>query len=324
MRGEIFEQGFEPQFSGHETFPLRYSWLKKAFDAVHARETDRDNRTIFSGDDAISNFGVGKNMVTSMRYWSVAARVIEDTSDSNKGPYGLTSLGRYLFGEEGLDPYIENPATLWLIHWQLAANPKPTTTVHFVFNHFHTASFYRQQLIDSIQRYCDSIKYSTKISSHTLKRDVECFLRTYATKAVNGEEDSLDSLLSELSLIRVIGKQDGFALDRGHKPSLPDAIFLYGLISFALSRRGNRVFSLESLLHEPGSPGRIFLLDEEALLERLGAIEHASGEKISWSETAGLRQIIFHDDPGQFDLMKVAAAAYKRRGRSATHRLGGQ
>ncbi len=322
MRGEIYEPGFEPQFSGHETFPLRYSWLKKTFDAVKAREGDRDNRTIFSGDEAISNFGVGKNMVTSMRYWSVATRIIEDPSDSNKGPYGLTELGRSLFGEDGLDPYIENPATLWLIHWQLAANPKPTTTVHFVFNHFHTASFYRQQLIDSIQRYCDSIKYSTKISSHTLKRDVECFLRTYATKAINGEEDSLDSLLSELSLIRVIGKQDGFALDRGHKPSLPDAIFLYGLISFARSRGGNRVLSLETVLHDPGSPGRIFLLDEEALLERLGAIEHASGEKITWSETAGLRQVIFHDDPSQFNLIKIAASAYKNR-RSDTRRLNG-
>ena len=324
MRGQIFEQGFEPQFSGHETFPLRYSWLKKTFDAIKAREGDRDNRTIFSGDDAISNFGVGKNMVTSMRYWSVAARVIEDTSDSNKGPYALTSLGRSLFGDGGLDPYIENPATLWLIHWQLAANPKPTTTVHFVFNHFHTATFYRQQLIDSIQRYCDSIKYSAKISPHTLKRDVECFLRTYATRPVNGEEDSLDSLLSELALIRVIGKQDGFALDRGHKPSLSDAIFLYGLISFAQSRGGNRVFSLETVLHDPGSPGRIFLLDEEALLERLGAIEHASGEKITWSETAGLRQVIFHDDPNQFNLIKIAASAYKSR-RSDTHRPhGGQ
>jgi hypothetical protein len=26
--------GAKPQFSGHETFPLRQLWLKKAFDAV--------------------------------------------------------------------------------------------------------------------------------------------------------------------------------------------------------------------------------------------------------------------------------------------------
>jgi hypothetical protein len=29
--------GKKPQFSGHETFPLRQLWLKKAFDAVQDR-----------------------------------------------------------------------------------------------------------------------------------------------------------------------------------------------------------------------------------------------------------------------------------------------
>ena len=29
--------GKKPQFSGHETFPLRQLWLKKAFDAVENR-----------------------------------------------------------------------------------------------------------------------------------------------------------------------------------------------------------------------------------------------------------------------------------------------
>ena len=28
------DPNYRPQFSGHETFPLRYGWLKKAFDQV--------------------------------------------------------------------------------------------------------------------------------------------------------------------------------------------------------------------------------------------------------------------------------------------------
>ena len=32
-RGPLYEPDYKPQFSGHETFPLRYGWLKKAFDA---------------------------------------------------------------------------------------------------------------------------------------------------------------------------------------------------------------------------------------------------------------------------------------------------
>lgn len=312
MRGAIYEPGFEPQFSGHETFPLRYSWLKKVYDAIQARASDRDNRLVFSAEDAISRFGVGKNMVSAMRYWALAARTLEDTSGTYKGPYQATALGEALFAEpNGWDPYIEDPATLWLIHWHLASNPLPTTTIYFVFNHFHAASFYRQQLTDEIQRYCDSINYASRIAAATLKRDVDCFLRTYAARLAS-EEDSLDSLLAELCLIRPIGKTDGFMLARGAKPSLPDAVFLYGLVSFARVRNSSRVFSVESLLHEPASPGRIFLLDEEALLDRLSNIERLSRERISWSETAGLRQIIFQEDPSEFDLMKIAASCYTR------------
>ena len=44
-------------FSGHETFPFRYTWLKKAVDAVN------DDSSIFTQESALSTLGVGKNMV---------------------------------------------------------------------------------------------------------------------------------------------------------------------------------------------------------------------------------------------------------------------
>ena len=34
LRGPLYHGDYSPQLSGHETFPLRYGWLKKAFDAV--------------------------------------------------------------------------------------------------------------------------------------------------------------------------------------------------------------------------------------------------------------------------------------------------
>src|SRR5579884_462777 len=49
-------------FSGHETFPFRTAWLKKAVDAVTA-----DPR-VFTRDDAFVVLGVGKNMVRSIRH----------------------------------------------------------------------------------------------------------------------------------------------------------------------------------------------------------------------------------------------------------------
>ena len=46
------------QFAGHETFPLRLLWLKKAFDAVG----DQADARTFQEQEAIARFGVGRNM----------------------------------------------------------------------------------------------------------------------------------------------------------------------------------------------------------------------------------------------------------------------
>lgn len=316
-RGAIYEAGFRPQFSGHETFPIRYGWLKKVVDAVAKRSKDPDNKNVFLADEAIANFGVGKNMVSSMRYWAIAARIIEDKSKGNsKGPYSVTPFGQAIFDDGGWDPYLEEPASLWWLHWQLAAFPHPTTTIHFVFNHFNASTFYREQLTAELRRYCEQIGYSD-LADMTLKRDADCFVRTYASRSWDSEEDALESLMAELALLQPIGKRDGFLIHRGPKPSLPHEIFVYGLVQFALTRPGTNSFNVETLAHEPGSPGRVFLLNEESLLERLSMVDELTHGRIAWSETAGLRQIFFRDDPREINLLKLVGGAYSKLRRAA-------
>ena len=72
-------------FSGHETFPFRYPWLKKGFDAV------RGNGEVFQREDAITTLGVGKNMVRAIRHWCLAAGVIEENRDEPAPRGGLLS-----------------------------------------------------------------------------------------------------------------------------------------------------------------------------------------------------------------------------------------
>ena len=55
-------------FSGHESFALRYLWLKKGYDAL------ADNPEFFQRDDAMVILGVGKNMVRSIRHWGLLAK----------------------------------------------------------------------------------------------------------------------------------------------------------------------------------------------------------------------------------------------------------
>src|SRR5436309_10342574 len=108
-------------FSGHETFPFRYPWLKKGFDAV------REDGEVFVRDDAITTLGVGKNMVRSIRHWCLAAGILEE---NREGLSGLrpTALGTLLLADAGLDPYLDDPATLWVLHWQIASDRSRAST----------------------------------------------------------------------------------------------------------------------------------------------------------------------------------------------------
>jgi hypothetical protein len=54
-------------FSGHESFPCKTLWLKKGYDFV----VDKND---FNSPEAVIGLGVGKNMVSSIRFWLQAWR----------------------------------------------------------------------------------------------------------------------------------------------------------------------------------------------------------------------------------------------------------
>ena len=292
LRGPLYGDDYRPQLSGHETFPLRYGWLKKAFDAVWETEDKDDNRYVFTGPDAIARLGVGKNMVSSMRHWAVAAGIIRDASGSNR--IETTTLGQHLFGDAGLDPYMEDPATSWLVHWRICGRPTKTTWF-WAFNHYPALSFEREGLVQSIDRLAKDRGWP-RAAYATIKNDVACFVRTYVAQLPSGrssQEDGLESPLTELGLIRPIGRREGFRFVRGPKPSLGVGVFCYAVADF-----WNECFpsastlSFEALAHESGSPGRVFLLDENDVVDMLANLEDATKGAYRWSETAGLKQLI--------------------------------
>lgn len=281
-------EGFRGQFSGHETFPLRHLWLCKAYDAVCAHSSGAPH-TLFSSPEAIVTFGVGKNMAQSIRHWALSCRVIEESGSG----YYPTDLGHYLFSRErgGRDPYMEDIATVWLVHWLLSGSPERTTTWYYAFNYFNAHKFERKDLVDPIQALCASRKWG-RASAATIKRDVECLIRSYVARAdPRFVEDAMEPVLAELGLIRTDAGQ-AFEFRRGPKPSLPDGVFLFALSEFWDRRPGSsQTLSVEEIVFAPGSPGRVFKLDEFSVVERLAKIEDASRGRFMWSDTAGIRSV---------------------------------
>ena len=309
LRGRLYENDYTPKLSGHETFPLRYGWLKKAFDAVSDTGDPQLGRSVFLCDDAIARFGVGKNMVASMRHWAVAVGVIEESA----GRTGPTPLGSRVFGPGGLDPYMEDPATAWLVHWQLCSNPYKTTWF-WAFNHYPAAAFERNTLVKGLEKLAKDRGWS-RVAPSTIKNDVACFVRTYVSQPPSrkaSHEDTLESPLTELGLIRPVGRRDGFRFVRGRRPTLGSGVLCYAVEHFWSRHSAARTLSFEALAHEPGSPGRVFLLDENTLVDHLFDIGEASHGAYRWSETAGLKQLIRERDVSNEEALRFIETDYGR------------
>lgn len=280
--------GYVPHFSGHETFTLRQMWLKKVFD--QKTECNRVKKSDFTDDDSIARFGVGKNMVVSMRHWALATNLI---IEGHSGDYELSPAALKIFSNDGFDPYSENPTTAWFVHWQLAGLGNRSTTWFWLFNKVTAPNFTKTDLEKPLADF--AAKYQTKrgISASTLSRDIDTCIRSYAPRSGSGSpEDFTEPMLGELGLISEEPKGT-FAFRRGPKPTLSDGMFVYALIDYweALDSNASSM-AFETIVYGEGSPGRVFKLDEESVAERLFSLDEFTLGVFSWTDTSGLRQVL--------------------------------
>ena len=209
------------------------------------------------------------------------------------GLFRLT-LAIAIFADDGFDPYLEDTATLWLIHWRLATNVNRATTWYWAFSIFSQNEFSKNtfiaELIDWAKRNAQN-----RISENSIKRDVDCFFRTYVPSRQTKTtivEDTFDCPLVELNLISDSSEGNTYRFHRGPKPSLPIEIFAAALSEFWDARfSGNNTLTLANIAYSEKSPGRTFLLDEDTLAEYLDRLENLTAGAFRYDETAGMKQV---------------------------------
>ena len=273
-------------FGRHETFALRFGWITKGYKALCKDEN------IFESDEATIALGVGKNMVHAIRYWMVATKMIKVEG----GSLIQTPLGRCIFdAENGYDPYLEDDATIWLLHWLIASNASDATAFFWFFNRFHKPEFTQKELFDALRDFVSENSH-VKASSNTLKSDITLMLRMYEpsieSKSVPAEE-GLDSPLSLLGLIREIGDTKYHESRLENKWNLPIAPFCYAVIE-TLEASQLSSLPIERLMTSDGAhaaPGAVYRLSDEGLISKLE-------EMVSWlpgyfelRETAGIHEL---------------------------------
>jgi hypothetical protein len=311
VSGTLLANAAVPAFARHETFHPRFGWLRKAVDAS-AKAGD-----VFTDEEATVKLGVGKNMVNAIRYWGLAFKILKQEANPDRPRVPLvvpTAFGRTLLGDEGWDPYLEDPASLWLLHWKLLTAPCQAPVWWVAFNDFTSIQFSESQLTTHVLELASAAGWPAVVEA-SVKKDVDCFLRTYTIRrhGRQGLDDILDCPFRELGLIEAAAGEEGrsWRFVVGEKPGLPDEIVAHAALDFtALSGEGAMSISIARLAYDPGSPGAAFRLTETALFDALSRAA-SSSDSLRVAEPGGLRQLLFNDDPGTL-AEQVLADYYSR------------
>jgi len=256
-------------------------------------------------DEAMVELGVGKNMVHSIRFWAESADIIQ----SIKSGHQITSFGKDLLSDDGLDPYLEDVQTLWLLHWKLATNQNSRIfSWHFLLNQFQEPELYASAVVRAFSKAAAQCS-DKEVSIGSLEQLYEVFLHSFVpTRGRKGEvrEDNLDCPLVELDLLRHTGftksalhegrMEAKYAFRREEKPEISPSLFAYCLNDFWLTHfPAEQSIPFQAVVASPGSPGQVFKIPEADIRSRLLGIEDTTNGYFVFEESASIPRIVKRD-----------------------------
>jgi hypothetical protein len=303
--GLAVKQSIHATFGRHETFTPRYSWLKRGYDAL----AGGGGRYIFATYDAHHDLGVGKNQARSIRFWLQAFRIVEERKiEGRREPTGSpTVFGEALLNDDfGLDPYLEDMGSWWLLHW-MALSPGGYLPVWWAaFHTFPAQVFNVDQLVEHVQAQIDATSsWNQPKPPHTttVRKDVLALLRAYAgtsgSRRKDTDDDGLDNPLVPLTLLRQTDELGTFRFGVGPKPGLPTAVAAFACLDF-LARNGatSRQTLVATLATEQGGPGRAFKLTERDLTDLLARAAELHPDLIAMTISGGSDTLsVVSDEP---------------------------
>jgi hypothetical protein len=271
-----------------------------------ARALDPDqpkfyNPQVFKDEnEAMVSFGVGKNMVRSMKFWAETTQIAQPVET---GVYELTEFGKLLLGHEGLDQYLQEEKTLWLLHWKISTNrTSPVFFWRYLLNNLHRPDFTQSEAVEAFKRELERLS-GNSTSENTLAAGWRIFLNTYfPTRGRRGEisEDNLDSPLIELNLLRRVGsravgntsaKEDVFTFQIDDKPGVSPELLVYCLHDFWNSfHPAEETLSFKEICFGECSPGQVLKLPEAILAHRLESLNEDSSGVYDYRESASIQQ----------------------------------
>ena len=263
-------------FSGHESFPCKSLWLKKGYDFVAEGNG-------FNSPEAVIGLGVGKNMVASIRFWLKAFGITDNDE--------LTEFGHYLFDDsKGKDKYLEDIATLWLLHFNLIFLEEATLyKLFFCGLQKERTHFEREQVLTYVKLRMVEAGKMTLFNANTIKKDIGVLLQNYCLPRKPQSNEDFSSLLIDLDLIRQSSEGKGYYFNVDGKRKVTKEVFLYGLLKLK-EYEGDNTISFETIQEKVGL---IFCMQDYETIDMLKLLASDFNQYFTYSDVAGIKQVQF-------------------------------
>jgi Protein of unknown function (DUF4007) len=261
------------KFSGHESFHCRPFWLKKGYDFIKAKNSFSEKAGI--------ELGVGRNMVNAIRFWLKAFDVVDENDN-------LTELAERLFADNGWDPFLEDEATLWLLHYKLSSK-RYSSIYHLVFSELRKIKpeFSKNHFVSRVK------EIDSKQSDKIVEKDFSVFTKTYFAKPSKDKEESFSGLFTELGLLTEVGedsqKNQLYHVSNLKQDTIPWQIVLYCILD---NRDYGNSISINSFFNESFGVGNLFAFNQEGLEKKLIEISD-NLSNVVYKNDAGIKELQF-------------------------------
>ena len=246
------------KFRAHETFFIRKGWLNKGLSQVYR------NGDVFISKEVnpMDVFGVGSNMVKSLRYWMQAVGLTQEPAKGRK-----------------------DDATAW----------------YYFFNGFNMAEFTRDNFVQGLQSFVRMTEGEEDVAIRSLNDDFACIVNTYLPRyKINPDkvsaENNIDCPIGELGLVDILDKKA-----KTYRKAIPSSeMFNPWVVMAIISEQaelagGKTEVGLSDLLGAPGNIGKVFNLDTITMLDVLYKTEKLGFIRIN--RTAGLDVVTLNGLP---------------------------
>ena len=264
------EEKVKFRLQGHEKFALREGWLNKGVSAL------QEMPDAFLRKDASDVFGIGSNMVKSLRYWM---RVLGLT---NANGSELSELAEIVMR---YDPYLEMAFTWWILHSNIVRNKEEATTWYLYFNHCDADDLDKEQIRAILSRELSKYTKGQKFSDKSLYNDIDVLLNMYGkVREKSDPEDKNVSPFVQLGLLKNFNGK--YVKCHPNRRKFSEMIVLYQL---AIMMHGKDNVSIEDVIEAENGLHKIYNLTPVMANDYLDKLDAAGYIRVD--RTAGLDMI---------------------------------